>query len=388
MRRALVVGGTGQTGPLVVRGLLDRGYAVTILHGGQHEVASPGAQHIHADVHFLESITRALDGLTFDVAVCMYGRSRFVAEALRGKVPRIVMVTGAAYAFREPRRAEWGPFGVTAADENAPFSDDKSVDRLGTLVAATERHVLDLAGAGHYHVTILRYPRIYGPGCLSARIHWSVVRRILDARPFFIVADGGLRLTSRAYRDNAAHALLLAVDAPERPSGRIYNVADDPPVLTIGQEVQALADALGHQWELLSLPSDLVERVYLGYFGYHCVLDTTRIRAELGYQDLVPAPEALDRTARWWAEHGPSVAGAVEPKMADRFDYAAEDNLVRSYRLTTRDLLADAPAPLAKAHPFRHPTAPGQEWTQRIVVEGGHAQADAWHRATYPYDLS
>ena len=38
MPRALVIGGTGPTGPFVVGGLLERGYDVTILHTGHHEI--------------------------------------------------------------------------------------------------------------------------------------------------------------------------------------------------------------------------------------------------------------------------------------------------------------------------------------------------------------
>src|SRR4051794_7774522 len=38
--RALVVGGTGPTGPYVVNGLVERGYEVAILHSGRHEVDS------------------------------------------------------------------------------------------------------------------------------------------------------------------------------------------------------------------------------------------------------------------------------------------------------------------------------------------------------------
>jgi nucleoside-diphosphate-sugar epimerase len=35
---ALVVGGTGPTGPFIVNGLLQRGYKVTIFHRGTHEI--------------------------------------------------------------------------------------------------------------------------------------------------------------------------------------------------------------------------------------------------------------------------------------------------------------------------------------------------------------
>jgi nucleoside-diphosphate-sugar epimerase len=47
---ALVIGGTGPTGPGVVSGLLERGFEVMILHGGQHEVKLPTeVQHIHTE---------------------------------------------------------------------------------------------------------------------------------------------------------------------------------------------------------------------------------------------------------------------------------------------------------------------------------------------------
>ena len=35
--RALVIGGTGPTGPHLVQGRLDRGYDVSILHRGTHD---------------------------------------------------------------------------------------------------------------------------------------------------------------------------------------------------------------------------------------------------------------------------------------------------------------------------------------------------------------
>ena len=44
--KALVVGGTGPTGPLVVAGLIERGYDVAILHTGKHEVARQYSEHL------------------------------------------------------------------------------------------------------------------------------------------------------------------------------------------------------------------------------------------------------------------------------------------------------------------------------------------------------
>jgi nucleoside-diphosphate-sugar epimerase len=383
MPTVLVVGGTGQTGPLVVEGLVARGHDVTVMHSGMHEPPLPPVEHIHADVHFAETIAAALGNRTFDLAVCMYGRSRLIADELRGRVPRLIVVTGSGYAYFEPRRTDWGPFGVTIANEESPFAQDRQVDSIGPLVAKSENHVLKHQMDGHYAVTILRYPNIFGPNSVATG-DWSIVRRALDKRPFFIVADGGLRLRSRAYRDNAAHATLLAVDNAEIANGQIYNVADDPPWLTVGQWIHALARALGHHWELVDLPIDLVEPIYLGHFGYHRLVDTSKIRDQLGYADVVSPEQAANRTAFWWAEHGEERIGDTA-SIPDRFDYAAEDALVLSYGRAVKQLLSNAPAPLAAEHYFRHPKRPGDTSAGGLIVDGGRNRRP---RRTYPYDVT
>src|ERR1700684_3847790 len=94
---ALVIGGTGPTGPFVVEGLAERGYDVTILHGGQHEYAFavPGIVHTHEDPHFAETLSRGLEGTTWDLVVAQYGRLRVISEVLAGRAERLVAIGGA-----------------------------------------------------------------------------------------------------------------------------------------------------------------------------------------------------------------------------------------------------------------------------------------------------
>jgi nucleoside-diphosphate-sugar epimerase len=68
---ALVVGGTGPTGPFIVRGLQDRGFRVSILHRGSHETGEIGAdvEHIHTDPFDAEATAAALGDRRFDLAV-------------------------------------------------------------------------------------------------------------------------------------------------------------------------------------------------------------------------------------------------------------------------------------------------------------------------------
>ena len=63
----------------------------------------------------------------------------------------------------------------------------------------------------------------------------------------------------------------------------------------------------------------------------HRVLDLTRVRHQLGHRDVVPAREAVRRTARWLAEHPPERGGLEEMVLTDPFDYAAEDTLMDAW---------------------------------------------------------
>jgi hypothetical protein len=63
----------------------------------------------------------------------------------------------------------------------------------------------------------------------------------------------------------------------------------------------------------------------------HRVLDLTRVRSDLGYRDVLPARDALARTARWLADH-PLEPGAQEERvLTDPFDYPAEDRLMDAW---------------------------------------------------------
>ena len=78
----------------------------------------------------------------------------------------------------------------------------------------------------HPDATHFRYPYIYGPNQVLPR-EWPIVRRALDRRPHLILADGGLTLITSCHVENAAHAVMLAVEQIDRSAGRSYNVSDD-----------------------------------------------------------------------------------------------------------------------------------------------------------------
>lgn len=359
--RILVVGGTGPTGPHVVQGLLQRGHTVTLFHRGTHESDEipPCVEHVHGDPHFAESIKESLGPREFDIVVAMYGRTRLLANHFAGRVGRFIAVGGmVAYLGHDAPTGKF-PSGMTVpTPESDALVRHESEARFGWLVSETERQVLAL----HRDATILRYPLVYGPRQVLPR-EWCLVRRALDRRPHVILPDGGLSIIMRGHSANLAHALLCAVDKPQVAAGQVYNCGDDSQ-FTLRQLAEIVARAVGHQWEMISMPLGQAYPTWPMFnpdeAGWHRLLDTTRIRAELGYRDQVSPLEAMTETVRWYAERRAQLAPAIEERLGDPFDYDAEDRLVRDWQRCMGELTAHHSRPvMPRPHPYPHPKVAG-----------------------------
>lgn len=355
--KALVIGGTGPTGPGVVNGLIERGYETTILHTGRHEVDTipDSVEHVHTNPFRIAEVSEALGARTFDVVFAMYGRLRDLAPYFVGRTGQFVAVGGVpAYrGFARPHLNRPQGMLVPIRETAARAVDDEN-DKVAKIVA-TE----DVVFEHHPDATLFRYPLIYGPGQINPR-EWLIVRRIIDGRRRFIVSDGGLTLRTAAYGPNAGHALTLAVDRPEAAAGKAYNISDEH-VLTAAQTIQVLAAALDTEVEIVNLPAELATpaRPFLG--GEHTLHSFTGVDAmmhDLGYRDLVPAVEALAATARYLNDNPVKRGSTTEMRLQDPFDYAAEDSLIDGYQAAMAE-----PQRLANAYDpdFRDRYAPGSD---------------------------
>lgn len=333
MTTALVVGGTGPTGPYVVNGLRERGFDVTIMHTGRHELAEipPEVSHIHTDPFDQDASAQALGPAGYDLAVVMYGRLRMLAPLLAGRVGRLITIggVGAVKGWVDPE--DLFPTSMTVpAPEAAPLAPlDEPIGKIRRIVE-TEQTVL----AHHPTAVHLRYPMLYGPRQLLPR-EWPLIKRALDGRPTLVLPDGGLTLKSAAYVQNAAYAVLCAVDRPDAGAGRIYNVTDTR-ALTLRQVAEVVADEVGHRFEFVSMPYELaaVSRpLVMHWSSGHRVVSTTSLQRDLGYRDVVEPEEGLRRTVRWLVANPPSPE--AEARLQDPFDYAAEDELIERWRAVT-----------------------------------------------------
>ena len=371
---ALVVGGTGPTGPDVVNGLLARGYQVTILHSGLHEARFRGpVEHVHADAHSLESMQNALRSRSFDLGIAMYGRLRHVATALEEKVERLIAVGGVFYegwvndqfhtagdggiAETPMPPVTFPPVPVT---EESPM-DSNSANQFAVLALRSERLVMDLHAAGKVSATLLRFPKVYGPRAI-APIEWSVVRRVLDGRTAMIVPDGGLMLETKAHARNASAAVLAAADHPDEVAGETFNVGDGRAVTT-REWITLLAAALGHELSLVSLPFELAAPAYPyardPWMICHHVLDTSKLRTLLRCHPPVSVEDGLTETARYLAANPPGPGSQAEEQVGDPFDYATEDQYLAEASELSDRIGALPRLSFRYRHPYRHPTPAG-----------------------------
>lgn len=360
----LVIGGTGPTGPYLLAGLLERGFDVTILHRGTHEPDGlPEVRHIHGDPHFAHTIEAAVGNTSFDVVVAAYGRTRLLAEAFAGRTGHFVALGGVPrYAgFYEPRSlVPSGP--AIPVSEDAPLATDLAASASPAIEFAQRMVQTELAvSASHPSATLLIYPVVYGPRNVWPR-EWSIVKRILDGRRAILVPDEGLAIHSRGAARNMASAVLSAIDQPQVSAGQVYNCADDVQY-NVRQWVELIASCMSAEIEVAGIPAavaPMVKAVHIPSTMSVCdqmILDTGKVRGQLGYHDVVSPKQALMELVEWYAAH--PIAPTDHPAgFVDTFDYPLEDRLLVSWKEVVGRFAErfEQQVP-ADVHPMPHPRA-------------------------------
>jgi len=330
-----VLGGTRFTGPFLVRKLAAAGHDVMVFHRGEHEVDLPAA-HVHGDFaqfdrHLAE--LRAFQPATVIDMLAVRAADTARVGAFAGTAHQAVVLSSADVyrAFGRIWRSEPGPPDPVPLTEGAPLRNqvtDADYDKIGVEAAARE---LDLP------VTVLRLTGIHGPGDFQHRL-WPYLKRMDDARPAILVDETMASWRwARVYAEDAAHATALAA-TDERAAGRTYNVASEN-ALRETVWIAEIARTVGWRGRLVPVRSALLpDYLREGRFDLRqdYVVDSTRIRQELGYQETVDAAEALRRTIDWERANPPGPEHP-RPEFADRFDYDAEDEaLIRVLGSTPR----------------------------------------------------
>lgn len=338
--RVMIIGGTKFMGPHVIRRLRGMGHDVTTFHRGQSELEpSLGAEELFGDRNNFNALKQAIETCApdaiLDMVLFTVGQAQALQVVAQGIAKRVVAVSGidVYQAYGRLHRAGTAPIEGSPISEESPLlSVDMPLVTAGPRMhpwPGAQRDMLEaedaIMGMDDLPGTLLRLPLIYGQGDFLHRLHGDL-KRMDDGRQAIIVQeDMAAWRWSRGYVENMAEAIALSVDN-DAAAGRVYNVADGD-ALSTAEWIKAIGVAAGWQGKVVNVPvNDLPEGMQSHADAeQHLVVDTSRIRSELGYKDVASIDEALARSVAWERANPPDEAGA--PK----FDYTAEDRLLQKY---------------------------------------------------------
>jgi nucleoside-diphosphate-sugar epimerase len=288
--RILVIGGTRFIGPRVVGLLATHGHQVTVFHRGKHSSPLPPgvAELTHPDaampVRRIPDQARAIEP---DVVLHMIAMGEEDAEAavaaFAGIARRIVVPSsGDVYkAYGIFMGIETGPPVPVPLDEDAalrtvryPYrKPDTPREALEfyydkVLVEAVVSSRRDLPA------TILRLPKVYGPEDNS------------DLSTVYSFRYHPNWRWTHGFVDNVAAAIGLAV-LDDRAAGKTYNVGEAR-TPTVAERLSFLPDR--PDYALFDKPAN---------FEQDIVYDTSRIRRELGYREVVDERKAMVNLVRF-----------------------------------------------------------------------------------------
>jgi nucleoside-diphosphate-sugar epimerase len=338
--RILVISGTGFIGAHAVRSLAGMGHEVTVFHRGQTEAdLPPEVRHLHAPelqcapncniARWTDDFRRLHPEVVLYMVPIGEQDAEGVMTTFKGIARRVVAISSIDVyrAYGVLHRTEAGPPEPVPLAEDAPLRQKlypyrgdpptKSPEERGywyDKILAERRVMSDPQLAG----TVLRLPMVYGPGDGLHRL-FPYLKRMDDQRPAILMDESLARWRgSRGYVENIAAAIVLSL-LDECAAGRTYNVAE-PESPTEAEWVRRIGQVAGWSGEVVALPKDrLPEHLrWPANLEQQFVVDSTRIRSELGFRELLSQAESLRRTVEWERPHPPE---KIDPAA---FDYAAE----------------------------------------------------------------
>ncbi|MFE0172072.1 NAD-dependent epimerase/dehydratase family protein [Streptomyces sp. NPDC059002] len=335
MKKAVVIGATGQTGRVTVRALAEDGWSVTAASrsGGRDERWSGDVREVALDREDDAEFARVLgDGvdLVVDMVAFTAAHARQYASLADRIGSAVVLSSGAVYADAQGRSFDTQDDPDGFPRYPVPIPESQPTVAPGDATYGTRKIDLErglLALGDRLPVTLLRAGAIHGPHCRGPR-ELYFVRRNLDGRRTRVLAHGG---RSRFHPVGVRTLAELVRLAAARPGSRVLNAGDPeaPTVAGIGAAVDAV---MGVETETVLVEGEPPEPgvgVTPWSTAHPVVYDMGAAERELGYRPVTTYAESLEETVRWLVDHlRERDWREAFPKMAanyDFFNYSAED---------------------------------------------------------------
>ena len=307
--RIVVVGGTWFIGRAVTLRLAHEGHEVLVVHRGETEPAELSGlapvRHLHVERAKLPDARAEIAAFGPHGAVDISAGNGEDAAAALAALPhdiRLVAISsGDVYRAYEALHTDRQTDSLPLT-ETSPLRVTRHVD--GPRYENLEIEELYAARGG----VSLRLGAVYGPHDYQRRFEF-VLRRLRAGRPRIPVGSGGF-LFSKVYVEDVAGAVVLALTSDAvADKGGAFNVAESAtaPYRLFTEQVLTAAGDLGAGVELVQVPDHVLpaDLSLTGAQSQHLLMDSTRIRTELGWRETDPT-EALEASVRWHLAHPPA----------------------------------------------------------------------------------
>jgi len=256
--RILVTGASGLLGRTVVERLVIRGDQVTVLQRGDSGLDVP---QVRGDLTDPEAVARALDGA--DRVIHCAAKVSITGPA--NEFTR-VNVSGTATLLRTARDRGVHSFvhvstpsvahvgAAIQGDTARPADPRRARGNYARTKAEAEILALEASSPG-FDVCTIRPHLVWGPG--DEQLIGRIVARAAAGRLFLV--DHGYALIDTTYIDNAADALIAALDTCARNAGRAFVISNGEP-RTVAELLERICRAAGQEPASRSVPAAMAYR--------------------------------------------------------------------------------------------------------------------------------
>src|SRR5947209_744548 len=263
--RSLVIGGTRNLGPSIVRALLREGHKVAVLNRGQTPDDLPAeVERLRADRTRREQLQHVLAGREFDLVIdtTLYKgpEAESVVELFSGRVGRYIFLsTGQVYLVRvgaeRPYREE-DYAGAVMDEPPKSNASDHANWVYGVEKRAAEDVFLRAWEESGFPFTSLRLPIVNSERDHYDRLYGYFLR-LLDGGPILVPEGDGLPLR-HVYGEDVTRAISrLAIS--NVGIGRAFNIGQDETV-TLEQFLELLAEFMNCKLKIARMPRGQLER--------------------------------------------------------------------------------------------------------------------------------
>jgi nucleoside-diphosphate-sugar epimerase len=244
--------------------------------------------HLAGRAHVLHDESRSIAEYR---RVNVDGTRRLAQDAARSGVTRLIFVSSVKVNGESTRARAF-------ADSDPPQPEDA----YGVSKWEAEQALAQIAGDTRMETVVLRPPLVYGPGVKGNFLR--LAQFIMRGFPLPLASVANRR--SLIYVGNLAAAIVACL-RPPGAAGRTYLVSDGEDVSTPAL-IGTFAAALGVRARLIPFPVPLLRlaAAALGRRGEierltgSLQIDSSRIRAELGWRPPYSLADGLHETARWY----------------------------------------------------------------------------------------